>query len=110
MEEQPLISIIVPSFFSENHISECIESVQKQTYKNFELIIVDGMSKDKTVGIIKQYQKNDKRIRLVNNPDDDGPAQARSEGIKLSNGDFIAFLDSDDIWIRNKLELQLERL
>ncbi len=108
MEEQPLISIIIPSFFSENHINECIESVRKQTYKNFELIIIDGMSKDKTVEIIEQYQNIDKRIRLVKNPDDDGPAQARSEGIKVSKGDFIAFLDSDDIWVKNKLELQLE--
>ena len=108
MREKPLISIIVPSFFSEKYISECIESVQKQTYKNFEMIIVDGMSKDKTIEIIEHYQNIDKRIRLIKNPFDAGPAQARSEGIKASKGDFIAFLDSDDIWVQNKLELQLE--
>ena len=69
-ERNPLISIIVPSYFSEKHIGECIESVQKQTYKNFELIIIDGISKDKTVNIIRKYQQDDSRIKLINNSDD----------------------------------------
>ena len=55
MNEAPLISVIIPSFFSENHIGECIESVLKHSYQKFELIIVDGMSKDKTINIIKKY-------------------------------------------------------
>lgn len=108
MNKKPLVSVIVPSFFSENYIRQCIESVQKQTYTNFELIIVDGMSGDKTIEIIEQYKKYDERIKLVMNPNDNGPAQARSEGIKVSKGDFIAFLDSDDMWTENKLELQLQ--
>ena len=106
-EKNPLISIIVPSYFSEKHIGECIESVQKQTYKNFELIIIDGISKDKTLSIIRKYKEKDSRIKVINNQKDDGPAQARSEGIKASSGEFIAFLDSDDLWKENKLEMQL---
>lgn len=106
-KKNPLISIVMPSFFSEAHIAECIESVQKQTYKNFELLIVDGVSKDKTLSIIKKYQENDSRIQLINNHNDNGPAQARSQGIKASRGKFIAFIDSDDLWMNNKLEMQL---
>ena len=97
MNEAPLISVIIPSFFSENHIGECIESVLKQSYQKFELIIVDGMSKDKTINIIKKYQLKDERIKLIPNPNDDGPAQARSYGIKHSCGEYIAFIDSDDL-------------
>ena len=107
-EKKPLVSIIVPSYFSEKHISECIESVQKQTYKNFELIIIDGISEDKTLSIIKKYKEKDSRIKLINNPKDNGPAQARSEGIRESRGKFIAFIDSDDLWKENKLEMQLD--
>lgn len=107
MNEAPLISVIIPSFFSENHIGECIESVLKQSYQKFELIIVDGMSKDKTINIIKKYQLKDERIKLIPNPNDNGPAQARSYGIKHSCGEYIAFIDSDDLWLEKKLELQL---
>lgn len=107
MKENTLISVIVPSFFSEKYIGECIESVIKQTHQNFELIIVDGMSKDKTIDIIKKYQLKDNRIMLIPNPNDNGPAQARSYGIKHSRGEYIAFIDSDDLWSEKKLELQL---
>lgn len=107
MKETPLISVIVPSFFSENHIGECIESVLKQTYQKLELIIIDGMSKDRTISIIKKYQLEDDRVILIPNPNDNGPAQARSYGIKHSSGEYIAFIDSDDLWSKTKLEKQL---
>ena len=108
MKDTPLISVIIPSYYSENYIGECIRSIQKQTYKNWELIIVDGLSKDSTVEIVQKYQNRDNRLKLIMNPDDNGPAQARSKGIKISNGEYIAFIDSDDTWLPEKLEKQLK--
>lgn len=103
----PLVSIIVPSYFSEKYISECIQSVLNQTYTNWELIIVDGNSKDETINIIKTFQEKDCRIKLISNPNDAGPAQARAKGIRASSGDYIAFIDSDDLWLKDKLEIQI---
>ena len=102
------VSIIVPSFNSERFISECIDSVLCQTYLNWELLIVDGGSSDGTVAIVDRYSKTDDRIKLILNHEDDGPAQARAYGIARAKGEFFAFLDSDDLWVAEKLELQLE--
>jgi len=103
----PLISIITPSFFSEKHIEECIKSVQGQTYDNWELIVIDGESKDLTVEIVRNFSQQDDRIRLISNPKDDGPAQARSLGLTHAKGEFIAFIDSDDLWLPTKLDDQV---
>ena len=107
MTSSPLISIITPSFFSEKHIEECIKSVQDQTYDNWELIVVDGESRDLTVEIVRNFSQEDDRIRLINNPNDDGPAQARSLGLTHAKGSFIAFIDSDDLWLPTKLDDQV---
>ena len=104
----PLISIITPSYFSENHIEDCILSVLSQTYSNWEMFIVDGESRDSTVQIVNQYLQKDDRIKLINNPNDDGPAQARAHGLKIANGDYLAFIDSDDLWLPEKLQSQVE--
>ena len=103
----PLISIITPSFFSEKYIEECIKSIQGQTYDNWELIVVDGESQDLTVEIVRGFSQEDDRIRLISNPEDDGPAQARSLGLTHAKGDFIAFIDSDDLWLPTKLHDQV---
>lgn len=108
MDSSPLISIITPSFFSAAHIEECIKSVQSQTYDNWELIIVDGESQDLTVNIVRKFSLEDDRIHLINNPMDEGPAQARSLGLMHAKGDFIAFIDSDDLWLPTKLEDQVK--
>jgi teichuronic acid biosynthesis glycosyltransferase TuaG len=107
MTSFPLISIITPSFFSEKHIEECITSVQGQTYDNWELIVVDGDSQDLTVEIVLKCSQEDDRIRLISNPNDEGPAQARSLGLTHAKGDFIAFIDSDDLWLPTKLDDQV---
>jgi teichuronic acid biosynthesis glycosyltransferase TuaG len=65
------------------------------------------MSKDKTISIIQSYQQKDNRIRLISNENDNGPAQARAVGIKVSIGSYIAFIDSDDMWLKDKLEVQI---
>jgi teichuronic acid biosynthesis glycosyltransferase TuaG len=103
-----LVSIITPCYNSENFISETINSVLDQTYKNWEMIIVDDVSTDKSVDIISTFCKQDSRIQLHQLLDNSGAAIARNKAIELAQGSFIAFLDSDDLWLPKKLEYQLE--
>lgn len=107
MPKNTLISIITPSYFSEKYIDDCIKSVLSQTYENWEMLIVDGNSKDATLQIIEKYSLLDDRIKIINNYNDKGPAQARAEGIKKAKGEYIAFIDSDDLWIPDKIQEQL---
>ena len=102
-----LVSIITPNFNSENFISQTILSVLNQTYKNWEMIIVDDLSTDDSPNIINSFIDKDSRIRLHVLNENSGAALARNKAISLAKGDFIAFLDSDDLWLPKKLELQL---
>ena len=102
-----LVSIITPNFNSENFISQTILSVLNQTYKNWEMIIVDDLSTDNSQNIINSFIDKDSRIRLHVLNENSGAALARNKAISLAKGDFIAFLDSDDLWLPKKLELQL---
>ncbi len=108
MEFEPLVSIITPAFNAERYIVETINSVINQTYKNWELIIVDDKSSDQTVAIIKKIAKKDNRIKLIEHLHNSGPAIARNTALSFSKGDYIAFLDSDDLWLKNKLENQIK--
>lgn len=105
---QPLVSIIMPAYNAERFIEKSIESVLNQTYKNWELLIINDDSKDSTQTIIENYLKKDNRIKLYNQENNRGVAEARNKGIKISRGKYIAFLDSDDLWKNNKLQLQIE--
>jgi glycosyltransferase involved in cell wall biosynthesis len=102
-----LISIITPSYNSAKFIVSTIESVVNQTYQNWEMIIVDDDSKDGSTDIIKNYTEKDKRIRLIKLNKNVGVANARNQAILECKGDYIAFLDSDDLWLSEKLEKQL---
>lgn len=102
-----LLSIITPSYKSENSISKTIESVLSQTYKNWEMIIVDDVSPDNSNAIIEAYCKQDSRIKLIKLEKNSGPAVARNRAIKEAKGRYIAFLDADDIWMPEKLEKQI---
>jgi len=102
-----LISIISPSYNSSKFISASIESVLNQTYNNWELIIIDDLSTDNSNKIIEKYTKRDNRIKLIKLKKNTGPATARNIGIKEANRRYIAFLDSDDMWLSNKLEKQI---
>ena len=104
--KQPLVSIIMNCFNGETYLKESIESVLSQTYKNWELIFWDNKSKDKSADIFKSY--NEKKLKYYYAPEHTNLYKARNEAIKKSNGDFIAFLDSDDFWEQDKLELQVE--
>ena len=97
------VSVITPMYNCEKFISETIESVINQTYTNWEMIIIDDCSTDKSKEIAKQYIERDKRIRLIELKENSGAAVARNKGIEVSSGRFIAFLDGDDLWESNKL-------
>ena len=101
------ISIVMPSFNSSRFIHKSIESVISQTYKNWELLIVDDCSTDDTYDIAKEYERNDNRIKVFRNDTNRGAAFSRNIAIKNSSGDYIAFLDSDDKWHESKLEKQI---
>ena len=107
MSYNDLVSIITPAYNSEEYISYTIECVIAQMYKNWEMIIVNDMSSDKTVNIINEYLKKDKRIRLIDLDINSGAAAARNIALENAKGRFIAFLDSDDAWKKDKLERQL---
>jgi teichuronic acid biosynthesis glycosyltransferase TuaG len=108
IENQNLVSIITPAYNCEKYVSETIESVQNQTYTNWEMIIVNDKSNDNTEKIINKYAEKDNRIRIINLIENSGAAVARNIAIENAKGRFIAFLDSDDRWKKNKLENQLE--
>lgn len=101
-----LVSIIMPSYNTAQYISESIRSVQMQTYTNWELLIVDDNSTDDTDHVVKEYLA-DKRIRYLKNDHNSGAALSRNKALRESKGRWIAFLDSDDLWIPEKLEKQL---
>jgi len=103
-----LVSIITPSHKCENFISKTIDSVLSQTYRNWEMIIVDDCSPDNSNEIIEKYCKKDNRIKLIRLEKNSGPAVARNRAIKEANGRYIAFLDADDLWKPEKLEKQIK--
>lgn len=102
-----LISIITPTYNCGKFIEKTIKSVQQQTYNNWEMIIVDDCSTDGTKETVKQYMKNDSRIKYHILENNSGAAVARTKAMQLAQGNYMAFLDSDDIWKRDKLEKQL---
>ena len=108
MVNDSFVSVIMPSFNSEKHIKQAVESVLNQTYQNWELLISDDGSTDSTREIIEQCIKVDERIKLFKLSENSGAGMARNNSIKLSKGRFIAFLDSDDVWLPQKLEKQIQ--
>ena len=106
----PLMSVVMPAHNTAPFISESIESVIAQTIQDWELIIVDGASTDRTSEIASEYQRLDRRIKLVVPELDDGVARARNVGLDHAKGSFIAFIDSDDIWHPEKTAMQIGAL
>ena len=103
-----LVSIITPAYNAEKYIKDTIESVIAQTYTNWEMIIVDDASVDNTKNIIKSYQEKDERIKLISLNTNQGVANARNTAIVNAKGQYIAFLDADDFWDKEKLSKQIE--
>ena len=108
MDVTKLVSIIMPAYNASKFIRESIESVVSQTYVHWELLIVDDCSTDNTATIVKEYQAKDSRIIYIQMDENSGsPAGPRNRGLKEAKGEFVAFLDSDDLWKAQKLELQI---
>jgi len=107
---EKLVSIITPAYNVEQYISETIASVINQTYSNWELLITDDASTDNTIQIVEAYLAKDQRIKLFKLKENSGAAVARNLSIKKAKGRFIAFLDADDIWLPNKLSIQVETM
>lgn len=105
MQDKPLVSILMNCFNGEKYLREAINSVYFQTYKNWEVIFVDNCSTDNSANIAKSY--NDGKLKYYKTKKNLPLGAARNWGIKFIKGDFLAFLDTDDIWLNNKLEKQL---
>ena len=104
---EPLISIITPSYNSAGFITPTIDSVINQSYTNWELIIIDDKSKDNTCELVEDFAKKHEKIRLIKLEKNGGVANARNVGLAEAKGKYIAFLDSDDVWLTEKLAQQV---
>ena len=103
----PFISIITPNFNCSRFIAQTIESVLAQTYTNWEMIIVDDCSTDDSYQIALDYSTKDSRIKVLINDKNSGAAFSRNSALDIAQGEYIAFLDSDDLWEKDKLEKQI---
>ena len=103
MNHHPLVSVIIPVYNGEAYLAEAIESVLRQTYRPIELIVVDDGSTDRSAEVAKRFLE----VRYCFQPQSGGAAAARNRGTQLAQGAFLAFLDADDLWVENKLALQV---
>lgn len=107
-KEEPLVSIITPVYNCEKYVEETIKSVLSQGYENWEHLIVDDASTDGTRKLLDKYQDIDPRIKVIHLEQNGGVANARNVGIYTAKGEYVAFLDSDDLWKENKLEQHMK--
>jgi teichuronic acid biosynthesis glycosyltransferase TuaG len=107
MSTSDLVSIVTPAYKAARFIGDTIRSVIAQDYGNWEMLIVDDCSPDNTVELVEKLQSQDSRIRLIRQPVNGGPAAARNAALKNSSGRYVAFLDSDDLWMPGKISRQL---
>ena len=107
-KNEALVSIVMPAYNCEKYVVEAINSILAQTYRNWELLVLDDGSKDNTLRIIEEFSQKDSRIKALPNGKNMGVSATRNRGIELASGDWIAFLDSDDMWEPFKLEKQFQ--
>jgi glycosyltransferase involved in cell wall biosynthesis len=112
MNSQPLVSVIIPTYNRAHLIGETLDSVLAQTYQNWECIIVDDGSSDKTNDVVGAYVKKDSRFKYYHRPDEHLPGGngARNYGFKMSEGEYVNWFDSDDVMVPEKIEIQLRNL
>ena len=104
-ESRPMVSVVIPAYNCERFLAEAIESVLAQSYRPNEVIVVDDGSTDQSANIARSY----KEIQYIYQPNQ-GLAVTRNRGLAIAQGEFIAFLDADDVWLPNKLKVQVEHL
>jgi alpha-1,3-rhamnosyltransferase len=108
MNKQPLVSVIVPAYNHELYIEEALQSVIDQTYKNIELIIINDGSKDQTAVIIKEFITKNRKYNInFIDKENEGVCKTMNKGLEIANGEYIAFIASDDVWINIKVEQQV---
>ena len=105
--EKDKVSIIIPMYNAEKFIARAIESVCSQTYQNWELLIINDKSKDKSFEIANEFATKDDRIKIVDAKENVGVVRGRNQLIEKATGKYIAFLDADDFWHKKKLEKQI---
>lgn len=105
----PFVTVIIPAYNAESYIEETLDSVLAQSISNWEMIVIDDGSTDRTPEILAEYAKKDARIRLITNEANMGVAKTRNRGLELFRGQYVAFLDSDDYWESHMLEKMLAR-
>lgn len=109
MYENPLISIIIPMYNAKMYIAKTLESIVHQSYQNWEIIIVDNNSNDDSKKIVKDFAQSEPRLKLIELAQNSGgPAKPRNIGLEHAQGEYVAFLDADDIWLSDKLAKQIE--
>lgn len=108
--KKKLVSVIIPAYNAEAYIAEALDSILKQTYQNFEVIIIDDASVDRTLAIAKRYAAKDKRIRVYENESNKGVGANRTRGIELAKGEYICWQDADDISLPERLQSQVSYL
>ena len=106
-QKQPLVTVVMPAYNAEAYVEKAIRSVIHQTYSNWELVVVDDRSTDGTYEIIQRVAAEDRRIKAYRNEQNMGVARSRNFGILQGEGKYVAFLDSDDVWLDEKLEQQI---
>lgn len=109
---EPLVSVIVPAYKAEKYILEALESIKKQTYSNWEIVVVEDAWNDKTEEIVEKFAEmvGSLRVQFVRHSFNKGIAATRNTGISLSKGEYIAWLDHDDIWLPNHLQINISAL
>lgn len=110
LKNHPLVSVIIPCYNSEEFIEETLKSLLNQSYQRFEIIVVDDASNDNTPKIVQRYSSTDQRIKYFTINHTGRPSVPRNFGVSKSSGEYIAFLDSDDLWTREKLKYQVNYL
>lgn len=106
--QEGLVSVITPAYNAYPFLDEAIESVKSQSYNNWEMLVIDDCSEDATRNIVLKHAERDDRIKYLYNNSNNGTAVARNKGLEKAIGQYIAFLDSDDTWLPDKLKIQLE--
>lgn len=102
-----MVSIVVPVYNAASFLEDTIQTVLRQTYPNWELLLVNDCSRDKSVSIIEKWVKKDTRIRLISQEVNKGAAESRNRGVVEAQGEYLTFLDADDLWEKEKLERQI---
>lgn len=106
----PLVSIITPAYRAAATIAETVRSVQAQTWPHWQMLIADDRSPDNTADVVADLARAEPRVTLIRKEDNSGPADTRNVALSRAEGDYVAFLDADDLWLPEKLEIQIRHM